>query len=109
MHLEVIFGHLGRHGLKSGNQSFQPVGVARHQHRVFGCDPTRSSTPCSAASALSVERLQLQESSNTALPCATLPSASLSDSSHTACQEPTSDQPQATGTTAACAVFSITA
>ena len=31
------------------------------------------------------------------------------ESSHTACQEPTSDQPQDTGTTAARLVFSITA
>ena len=35
--------------------------------------------------------------------------AVLADNSHTACQEPTSDQPHATGTTAARAVFSITA
>src|SRR5664279_6034971 len=70
---------------------------------------TRSSTPSSATSALSVETLQLRESSNTAVPCAALPWASLSDSSHTACQEPTSDQPHATGTTAARDVFSITA
>src|ERR1700751_2930861 len=70
---------------------------------------TRSSTPSSATSALSEATLQLRESSNTALPCAPLPAASFSDSSHTACQEPTSDQPQETGTTAACAVFSMTA
>src|SRR6195256_6907613 len=70
---------------------------------------TRSSTPSSATSALSVETLQLRESSNTAAPCAALPCSSLSDNFHTACQEPTSDQPHATGTTAACEVFSITA
>src|SRR5215212_11643859 len=70
---------------------------------------TRSSTPSSATSALSLDTLQLRESSNTAVPRAALPSASLSDNSHTACQEPTSDQPQDTGTTAASDVFSITA
>ncbi|MGY4416359.1 hypothetical protein ACVWW4_008095 [Bradyrhizobium sp. LB7.1] len=70
---------------------------------------TRSSTPSSATSAESVVTLQLRLSSNTALPCEALPCASFSDNSHTACQEPTSDQPQDTGTTAARAVFSITA
>src|SRR5689334_16481607 len=65
---------------------------------------TRSSTPSSATSARSVETLQLRESSNTAEPCAALPCASLSDSSHTAYHEPTSDQPQETGTTATRAV-----
>src|SRR6185437_7425706 len=70
---------------------------------------TRSSTPSSATSALSVRTLQLREFSNTAAPCAALPSASFSDNSHTACQEPTSDQPHDTGTTEARAVFSITA
>src|ERR1700761_5358207 len=70
---------------------------------------TRSSTPSSATMALSVETLQLRESSNTAAPCAALPCASFCDNSQTACQEPTSDQPQATGTTAAYFVFSITA
>ena len=38
---------------------------------------TRSSTPTSATSALSVETLQLRESSNTAVPCAALPCAVL--------------------------------
>src|SRR6185295_2428338 len=70
---------------------------------------TRLSTPSSATSARSVDTLQLRESSNTAAPRAALPSPSLPDNSHTACQEPTSDQPHATGTTAARAVFSITA
>src|SRR6516225_8405426 len=42
---------------------------------------TRSSTPSSATSARSVATLQLWESSNTAAPCAALPSVSLSDSS----------------------------
>src|SRR5260370_3053665 len=69
---------------------------------------TRSSKPSSATSALSVETLQLRESSNTAAPCAALPCSSLPDHSHTACHEPTSDQPQATGTTAACDGLSIT-
>src|SRR3979411_902585 len=69
---------------------------------------TRSSTPSSATNALSVETLQLRESSNTTAPFAALPWASLSDNSHTAYQEPTSDQPHDTGTTEARAVFSIT-
>jgi hypothetical protein len=38
-----------------------------------------------------------------------LPWPSFVDSSHTACREPTSDQPQATGTIAALEIFSITA
>src|SRR5262249_27480460 len=70
---------------------------------------TMPSTPSSATSALSVATVQLREPSNTAAPLAALPSASLSDNSHTACQDPTSDQPHETGTTAARAVFSITA
>src|ERR1700748_2218592 len=70
---------------------------------------TRSSTPSSATRVLSVETLQLRESSNTAVPCAAFPRLSLSDNSHTACQEPTSDQPHDTGTTDGREVFSITA
>jgi len=56
-----------------------------------------------------VVTLQLRESSNTAAPCAAFPCASFSDNSHTACHEPTSDQPHETGTTAAREVFSMTA
>src|SRR5215470_13086541 len=83
---------------------FSPLASFCRETSTASCvaTTTRSSTPSSATSARSVVTLQLRESSNTAIPCAALPWESLSDNSHTACQEPTSDQPQATGTTAAC-------
>ena len=112
MHLDVIFGHLRRDGLQFRDQPLQPVGILlpRHQHGVlrrhhheivdaFERDQRAVGRDVAIAGIL-------EHGGAAARHC---PAPSLSDNSHTACQEPTSDQPQATGTTAARAVFSITA
>ena len=107
----MILGHLRRDRLQFRDQPLQPVGVLlpRHQHRVLGRDHheivdafERDQRAVGRDVAVAGILEHGGAPRRVALP-------SLSDNSHTACQEPTSDQPHATGTTAARAVFSITA
>ena len=74
---------------------FNPLAsFCRDTSTASPCATTRSSTPSSDAPARSVDTLQLRDLEHGS--ARLLPWPSLSDNSHTACQEPTSDQPHAT-------------
>ena len=106
-----LFRHLGCGGFQLRDQALQSVGVflPRHQDRILRRDHHEVIDTFQRDQRPVGQDVAVAQIFEHAAPRAALPSPSFSDNSHTACQEPTSDQPHATGTTAAREVFSITA